>query len=174
MEKITKLSKFILFISILSFIVWFGSFLVKMLSIYGMFLPDKLELKTTFTEVDPTSLFYFMLPTFVTNISSFGIFILTFILFLITGKINLKNEGWLFISTILILITAPLEIFLYTIDWKIIFEIMNGIQDKNLIFGLIVKRVSVFGSFPVIEFFLYVGVIFLFIFRPMRKLHNED
>ncbi len=100
------------------------------------------------------------------------IFILSYFSFLLTSKISLKENGWLFIITMIIAVTLPFEIYLLSIDAKIysIVAMQNFKVDE--VFNLYIKRMNSLSSFPVIELFCYGAAIFLLLFKPLRKKTN--
>ncbi len=115
-------------------------------------------------------------PAFVTTFVLYIIFIISFVLFLIFCKMSLKQNGWLFIITILVLITFPFEVYLMTIDYKIILALPGNFDPKYII-SLIVERFKVFNSFSIIEIISYFAMIYLAIFQPLtsnKKLNNEN
>jgi hypothetical protein len=68
------------------------------------------------------------------------------------------------------LITAPFEIYLLTIDYKIATSVFyNPDFDSTYILNLTIERFKVLSSFPIIEVFIYFAIIYLFIFQSLKK-----
>jgi hypothetical protein len=95
------------------------------------------------------------------------------LIFIGTSKLNLRRNGWLFIITMIIIITAPFEIYLSLIDYKIIRLGLANIYESNFILELIKERLTKLNSFSLIEIFSYLAIIFLTLFRPLQK-SNEN
>jgi len=110
-----------------------------------------------------------MVPAYWLTLISYIIFFIFFILFLTTAKLNLRNNGWLFIITLLVLLTFPFEAYLMSIDFKTITLLTGNSINPEELLDLIIKRFKFFNSFPVIEIFCYFAVIFLIIFQPLTK-----
>jgi hypothetical protein len=169
MQKLSKLSKIILTISVLFFSFWMGGYLLRQMVIYQLFEPDNLALRENYNAQNLHDVFLTILPLFVFNIATYLCFIITLILFLFVSKISLKNDGWLFISVLIIGICAPFEIFLIIKDYKISQLIYSGIFDSNNVLILIKERLTILSSFSLIEIFSFIGVVFLCILQPFRK-----
>ncbi|MEG8947383.1 hypothetical protein [Rosettibacter firmus] len=170
MEKLTNISKTILFITLLFLIFWLGGYVARHLVIYQFFEPENLELKPLFQNNSLNVNLYLILPLFVFNIISYIIFLITFILFLFISKINLKNEGWLLITTLIIIITAPFEIYLLVKDYQISKSIYYNLTDAVTIINFIRERITSLNGFSLIEIFSYCAIIFLLVFKPLRKV----
>ncbi len=169
MENLTKTSKVFLFFTSLFFILWLGGYVARHLTIYQFFEPENLELRNVFNEVSLESHLFLILPLIVFNIISYFFFLIFFIVFLFISKINLKIEGWLLIITLIILITAPFEIFLLVKDYEISKNIFYNLRDANSIINMLRDRITILSSFSLIEIFSYCGVLFLIIFQPLKK-----
>lgn len=173
MNNLTKSSKLFLFISLSALALWLGGYLVRQLVMYQFFEPDGLSLRIIYNLSNIPAVLVTISPILVFNIISFTIFLISFIFFLFISKVKLKNEGWLFISLIIISITAPFEIFLLFKDYDIISGILWLNSQPDIIVELIKQRMIVFSSFSLIEIFSYLSIIFLFIFKPLRRT-NEN
>jgi hypothetical protein len=172
MKNNFTIQSIIKYLLVLSFILWVGSYICRHLLIYQMFEPKELELRSIFTSENLNSVFFVILPIIVTNIISYSAFLLLFIIYLITSKLSLRNEGWLFISMLIIFVTAPFEIYLLTKDYSIVSLIYREIKDPIAILDLIRKRITILSSFSLIEIFSYLAVVFLVITKPLVKSHE--
>lgn len=173
MKNLSKVSKFFLFLSALAFSLWLGGYVVRQLVIYQFFEPENLSLRPLYNFVNLKIVFITISPIILFNIITFPAFILSFLIFSLTNKIEFKKEGWLFIVSLVIIITAPFEFFLLFKDYKIFNGIYYETISSEILIGMIKERMQVFSSFSLIEIFSYIGIIFLFVFRPLRK-SNEN
>lgn len=170
MDNLNKTSKVFLYITSIFFVMWLGGYIARNLVIYQFFEPQNLELREIFKNSSLNETLYTILPLFVINIFSFVFFLIFFISFLFLSKINLKYEGWLLIITLLIFVTAPFEIYLLIKDYEIAKNIYYHLANSNSIIELIRNRITVLSSFSLIEIFTYFGILFLVIFKPLRKI----
>jgi hypothetical protein len=170
MQKLNKLSKIILTITVLFFSFWFGGYFLRQLVIYQLFEPENLALKSVYNSQNLHDVFLTILPVFVFNIATYIGFLIVLIMFLFISKISLKKEGWLFISVLIIGVCSPFEIFLLIKDYKIAQIIYSWNFDSNTVFTMIKERLTVLSSFSLIEIFSFIGVVFLCILQPFKKL----
>ncbi len=168
MEKLKKPAKLILFITLLSGILWFGSYTARLFLTFQLFQPKNLLFKPYINGDNLTGIYTTFNPIITFTFICYLVFLITFTLFLIISKVSLKKEGWLFIILLIIYITAPFEIYLMTLDWKTIMILISGNFKADEITQLFVKRLSILSSFSLIEIFTYVGIIFLAVFKPLR------
>ncbi|MBN1638774.1 MAG: hypothetical protein JW866_07395 [Ignavibacteriales bacterium] len=173
MEKLNRVAKIFLFFTSVFFVVWLGGYIARQILVYNIF-DNELLLRDKFTLENLTSVFNSSYGILVLNAVSFISFLVFFILFLIFSKLNLRIEGWLFIITAIVLITAPFEIYLLLIDLKIITSVMSGTFDNSNILCLYKERITELSSFSLIEIFSYFGILFMYLFKPLRKIKNEN
>jgi len=169
MNNLNRVSKILLFVTCLSGALWLGSYMTRLFVMYRLFEDTDFILKPYYNTANLSEVLLTLLPAFTSTFILYIIFFLFFILFLVSSKIKLKLNGWLFIITILILVTAPFEVYLMTIDWDIISRLRSESFNPNDIIGLIKDRFKIFSSFPVIEIFCYFAIVFLLIFKPLTK-----
>jgi type III secretory pathway component EscU len=178
MKNTNILSKIFLYLCALSGILWLGSYFTRMILTYQLFEKTDFILKSFLNSQNLPGIFYVLSAGMILTSILYIVFIISFIIFLVTGRLSLKENGWLFITAILILITAPFEIYLMTIDRSAIGLIYSGVYNVNDVIALIIKRFKIFGSFPIIELLCYCAITYLFIFQPMKmnknKIKNED
>ena len=174
MENITKISRFFLFGAFLFFIFWLGGYMARHLFLFQMFEPEDLSLTTFYATQNIIPVFYSFSSLISFNAISFLAFFIFFSLFLLTSKVNLKREGWLLIITLIVYLTAPMEIFLITFDLKLLQKILSSTFTHSEILTLVKQRITMLGSFPLAEIFAYIFIIFLMLFRPFRMKQNEN
>ncbi|HSL87878.1 MAG TPA: hypothetical protein VK870_01105 [Ignavibacteriaceae bacterium] len=159
-------------ISLTAAAVWIGSYLVKIFIIYNLFEPVDLALKERYLQTDLNNLFFTLLPAFATAFIAYIIFIFTFITFLSLSKISLKQNGWLFISVLIVIITFPFELYLMLTDYKIISLLLLESLNSDTILHLIRDRITSLSSFPVIAILSYISILFLIIFKPLTNINK--
>jgi hypothetical protein len=170
MKNNNILYKTFLFLTVLAGLIWLGGYIARMLITFQLFEGNQFELKSVFSEDYLRAAFYTINSAITYNLITYPVFLISFFTFFIISKLSLKNNGWLFISLILILITAPFEIYLLTIDYSIATKVFYhpGFDVTNIL-GLTIERFRVLSSFPIIEVFIYFAIIYLFIFQPLKK-----
>jgi len=173
MKNLNNFSKIVLLFTIIFFTIWLGGYIARQIAVYQLFEPVELNLKTFYNPGNLSSAISILIPLIISHLITYACFLLLFLIFIITSKLNLRMNGWLFIITMIIIITAPFEIYLSLIDYKIIRLGLANINESSSILELIKERITKLSSFPLIEIFSYLAIIFLALFRPYQK-SNEN
>ena len=174
MTNLNKTSKIFAFLALITCSLWIGAYLSRLFLTYQLFVAEDLSLKSYINSANLAGILTTLLPSVTSTFVLYICFILSFALFLIVSKIKLRNNGWLFIITVIILITLPFEIYLMTLDYSIIFQLNSGIYNTSDIISLFVRRIKVLGSFSLIEIFCYLSFYYFLLFRPLTKDSNEN
>lgn len=145
-----------------------GGYLLRLVVFYQLFEAEEFVLRSFLNIENLPGIFMILRSAVAMTLILFPLFILSYISFLFSSKINLKQNGWLFIITILIFITLPFEIYLMTIDYDIVFKINYSNFRTDDVLNLVIKRFKVLSSFPIIELICYFSVIYLMIFQPLK------
>lgn len=170
MENLNKISKSVLFLMIVSFAVFTGSCLIKLLLINQFFDAETMGLKAIYANQNLKLTLESLLPVFSVTLIFYVSFLLFFILFLVLSKINLKINGWLFIVVITLLVTTPFEVYLiFKYDVKIISRLLSESFEQSYLIGLLKNRILELGPFPLILLFSNILIIFLVTFKPLQK-----
>lgn len=174
MTKLNKLSKLFLFLTLVSAILWLGSYLTRQLVVYQFFEPEGLSLRPYYNQQNLDAVIKTIAPIFVSNIILYLLYLVFFIIFIFISKIKLKEEGWFFITLLIVFITAPFELYLLLKDYRIVEQIYFTASISSLdLVTQIKERMQSLSSFALIEIFSYLGVIFLVIFKPLSKTHEN-
>jgi hypothetical protein len=174
MQKNNKISSVFLYLCVFSGILWLGSYITRLLLTYQLFEPKDFILKQYVNNQNLYGILYTISTSVTITLITFLIFLVTFFLFIILSKISLKENGWLFVITLIIIVTAPFELFLLTIDYKIITKVFYSVFDEKEILGLYIKRLKILSNFSLIEIFSYFIIIFLFLFQPLKMNKKNE
>ena len=174
MNTLNKTSKIFAFIAVITCSLWVGAYLSRLFLSYQLFEAQDLSLKSYINSANLAGILTTLLPSVTTTFVLYICFIFSFVLFIIVSPIKLRDNGWLFIIAVIVLITLPFEVYLMTIDYTIIFQLNYGTYNTSDIIGLFVRRIKVLGSFPLIEIFCYLSFYYFLLFRPLTKDKNEN
>lgn len=172
MKSLSKLSKIFLFIAVLGAVTWVGSAFTRQLVTYQLFEGLELNFKSYVSEQNLSAIYETILPAITITFISYCVFIISFALFLLFSRIKLKQFGWLFIITVIVFLLMPFEVYLMTIDYKMIFLLNSGNFNSSTITDLILARFRIFGSFTIIEVLCYLSFIYFILFRPLQVDSN--
>ena len=169
MYNLSKTSKIFLFLATLSGSLWLGAYFTRLIVFYQLFESENFDIKPIFNEQNLHAVLTEINSLIVLTLVLYLIFIITYFIFIAISKISLKQNGWLFIVTIIILITLPFELYLISIDYKIITLVLPGNFNEMQIIQLIIKRFKVLSSFPIIELFCYFSIVYFVLFKPLTS-----
>jgi len=169
MKKENTITKIFAYISLTSGSIWLGTYISRLLTTYQMFEATELKLKSYITDSNISSIFQTTYPLVNLSIFSYLIMIFSFTIFLTLTQIKLKENGWLFIITMIIYITLPFEIILLLIDYKLFIIFMNEQFTSELILQLVTERITMLSSFPIILLLSYLSIPYFLIFKPYTK-----
>lgn len=169
MQKISTVSKVLAVLSLMSASIWIGSYLSRLFLVYQIFEGPDLILKSYVNDANVEGILISIMPALVVHLVAFIFMIMTSILFIATSKLNLRNNGWLFIILVAILITLPFEIYLMIIDLKIILMLQSTSFDSNAILFLLRDRIKVLSSYSIVAILTYLSFYYFIVFQPLTK-----
>lgn len=177
MKELNTTSRIFSYLSVLTGSLWLGAYLTRLFISYQIFEGPDLNFKAFVNPANLNGILQMLLPAVTTTFVLFIAFIVFYVLFLITSRLNFRENGWLFIMSIIILICVPFEIYLMTIDYPMILQLNSGNYASQIIVDMLIKRFKVLGSFPLIEIFCFMSLYYFILFRPFTKkivINNEN
>jgi hypothetical protein len=173
MEKLKLFPKILFFISLSSLSIWIGANFVKVSLLFNLFQPlPNLPLKSLYSNlfnndaVNFNSWFTILKPIFSITVITFYVYVVFQVLFLLFSRINIKNNGWIFLSLILTVILLGFELYLNNFDMKLITS--SNINPKDTV-ELIRLRINKIPNFVYAEILMGLTILFLMIFQPLVK-----
>jgi len=162
-------SKFFLFIFTISALCWISAGILKNIQVGNLLEFGTVELKHSLpAEVERTA--YYAIAKYsalmfiaypLTLLSGFGYFI--------TTKRTIKNDGWLLMSAILLLMFVPVELYCFWLDWKIVGLNYWGEWPLEEFRKAFLHRLTALAGLPFIAQLCYYTIPILVIFKPFRK-----
>ena len=102
MKKLKTIPKIFSFIAVVSGALWFGSYVVRLILSYNLFLENDFVLKEFVTQENLQAVLLSLAPTIALSSVLYLVFITGFTVFLFTSYISFKKNGWLFIIAAII------------------------------------------------------------------------
>ena len=175
MEKNNKLSSVFGYFAMASGSLWFGAYLSRLLTTFQMFEALDLSLKKYITTENLPSIIKTTYPLVNLTFFSYLLFIVSFTLFLFSTKLKFKKDGWLLVISLIVYLTLPFEAVLLSIDYKLIILFFSNQFASDIILEMIVKRITLLGSFPIIMIMGYISIPYFLVFKPFTlKSKNEN
>jgi hypothetical protein len=175
MKKNNKLSSLLGYIALASGSIWFGAYISRLLTTYQMFEATELALKTYINSANLPAIIQTTFPLVNLTFFSYLILIISFTLFIISTTMKFKENGWLLIISLIIYLTLPFESVLLIIDYKLIVLFLNEQFASEDVLKLIIERITMLSSFPIILFLSYLSIPYFLVFKPfILKSKNEN
>ena len=169
MKEQNILNKIFAFLAVLSGSIWLGSYAERMIISYQLFDID-LNVMLYVNQQNLSGILVTITPAVYITFILYIFFIFAFTIFLLSSKISLRENGWLFIIAVIIYLTLPFEAYLLTIDYKIISAMnFSDVIDAEYVISLFKDRFTNLGSFPIIIFLSYCSLIYFLFFKPFTK-----
>ncbi|MDH3268387.1 MAG: hypothetical protein OEM46_05990 [Ignavibacteria bacterium] len=174
MKKNNILSFIFGFLALASGSIWFGAYIARLLTLYQMFEPTELTLKNFVTNNNLPAIIQTISPIVYLTFFSYVVLILTFTLFIILTKLKLKENGWLFIISMIIYLTLPLEAILLMTDFKLILLFINNQFASEEVLKLMIERITLLSSFPIILLLSYLSIPFFLVVKPFTIKSKDE
>jgi len=169
MKEQNLLTKIFGFLAVLSGSIWLGSYAERMIISYQLFDID-MNVIPYVNQQNLSGILITITPAVYITFILYIFFIFVFTIFLLSSKIGLRENGWLFIIAVIIYLTLPFEAYLLTIDYQIISALFfSDVIDAEYVISLFKDRFINLGSFPIIIFLSYCSLIYFLFFKPFKK-----
>jgi hypothetical protein len=169
MKSNSTLSKIFAVLSLMAASIWVGSYLSRLFVVYNLFEGQDLVLQKYITNENINGILLSLLPSILVHFIAFIVMILSALLFYFTNKVNLRFNGWLFIILIAVIVTVPFEIYLMTIDYRII-TMLNGTSfNSATVIELLKDRIQNLSSYPIVAILTYLSFYYFIVFQPLIK-----
>jgi len=155
--------------------IWLGAYVARLITTYQIFEPAETTLKSYISSNNLPVVIQTIFPLVNLTFFSYLVMIIAFTIFIISTDLKFKKNGWLLIISMIIYLTLPFEFLLLTIDYKLVIYFLDGQFNSGEILKLIVERLNILSSFPVILILCYFTIPFFLVFKPFTlHLANEN
>lgn len=162
-----------LFVFVVACIFWLGSVNIRAVVGNDMLKIGTLEFEEYIAPEAEREIFRLLSITSVVIIASYGVALISSMVFLATSPFRLRENGWLMLSAILFYIFVPVEIFTMVLDGKMIYREFFTTAENEVFRELFVARVAALSGAPLIATLCYYTIIGLTIFQPLKKKHPD-
>jgi hypothetical protein len=172
-----KIDKFIILLGVLGFALWFGGTAIRYAIAYDLFQPGaEMDIKTWYpADVQMHVVFLFSMTIFYTSIG-YGLATLAVTWILIRFKRRLRNSGWLFMGSVLFLLSLPAEAYLFYYDVHMNMAIGEGLEtfDSPAVDDYFIFKLKDLGIVSSLSFLAALTSVIFFVWQPLEKKENRD
>lgn len=162
-------SKLFMTAFVLSASCWLGTEIMKNIQIGNLLEFGTIEFKQSisgeFERATYNAIAHYSVIIFI----AYPLTLMSFIGYLITTKRTFKNDGWLMMSAILLLMFIPVELYCFWLDWKIIGLNYWGAWPLEEFRKAFVLRLTALAGLPFVAQLCYYTIPILVIFKPLKK-----
>lgn len=105
--------------------------------------------------------------------SSYLVVLVSAIAFLKTAKLNIKQNAWLLMCSILFFAFVPVEVYTYYLDIKFYLLYLTNPPNHDGLLRIFGERIGFLKGVPYIALLSYYTVIAIAVFRPLHKTKEQ-
>lgn len=173
MINLNKTAKISLFILVVASFFWLGGINVRFFIGNQLLNYDEFNFRTSIPPDEENQIFKMISDASLMIMIAYVVVLAAAIVFVKSNKINLRENPWLLMCYALFFIFVPVELYTSFIDLKfvLLFNERPANHDKLLeYFG---ERIGFLRGVPWIAVMSYYTIIWLSIFKPMKKTAEE-
>jgi hypothetical protein len=166
---LSKSAKFWLFLLIVAAIFWLGGINVRALIGNDLLNYDEFSFRTSIPPDEENWIFRMLSFTSIFIMVSYVFVLTSAMAFLKTAKLNMKENAWLLMCSILFFAFVPVEIYTYYLDIKFYLLFLTNPPNHDGLLKLFGERIGFLKGVPWIAVLSYYTIIFIAVFRPLNK-----
>ena len=153
----------------LSALCWLGAGIVKNIQIGNLIEFGTIEFKQTLSGDDERIVYKTIAKFSVIAFIAYPLVLISGIGYLRTTQHTIKNDGWLLMSAILLLMFVPVELYCFWLDWKIVGLNYWGDWPLEEFRKAFLTRLTALAGLHFIGQLCYYTIPILVILKPFRK-----
>lgn len=165
----SKTAKFWLFLLIVSAIFWLGGINIRAIIGNDLLNYDEFSFRTDIPPDEENWIFRLLSFSSIFIMSSYAVVLLSAIAFLKTSRLNIKENAWLLMCSILFFAFVPVEIYTYYLDIKFYLLYLQNPPNHDGLLKIFGERIGFLKGVPYIAVLSYYTIIFIAVFRPLHK-----
>lgn len=169
----SKTAKFWLFLLIVSAIFWLGGINVRAIIGNDLLNYDEFSFRTGIPPDEENWIFRLLSFSSILIMISYAFVLTSVIGFLKSSKLNIKENAWLLMCSILFFAFVPVEIYTYYLDIKFYLLYLKNPPNHDGLLKLFGERIGFLKGVPYIAVLSYYTIIFIAVFRPLHKTKSQ-
>lgn len=170
---LSKSAKFWLFLLIVSTIFWLGGINIRAIIGNDLLNYDEFSFRTSIPPDEENWIFRLLSFSSIFIMSSYLVVLVSAIAFLKTAKLNIKQNAWLLMCSILFFAFVPVEVYTYYLDIKFYLLYLTNPPNHDGLLRIFGERIGFLKGVPYIALLSYYTVIAIAVFRPLHKTKEQ-
>lgn len=170
---LSKSAKFWLFLLIVSSVFWLGGINIRAIIGNDLLNYDEFSFRTSIPPDEENWIFRMLSFSSIFIMSSYAVVLISAIAFLKTARINIKENAWLLMCSILFFVFVPVEIYTYYLDIKFYLLYLTNPPNHDGLLKIFGERIGFLKGVPYIAVLSYYTIILIAVFRPLSKTKTQ-
>lgn len=158
-----------LFCLLIGAVSWLGSVTSRAVITFDLLQFGTLEFKPNIHPYVERMLYSVISEISLVSLIGYCIVWVSGVVYLRLGSLRRKEHGWLMMSAVLFFVFTPVEIYTGILDMRMWMLNAAGSNDLVEFRKLLIHRLGALSGVPIIALLCYYTIIFLVIFRVLRK-----
>ena len=164
-----RVAKTALVFVVLGAITWLGGINVRAMVGFSLLQFGTLEFKPNIHPTIERAIFSLVAQGSVILNIAYVVLLVASVVYLRAARRDVRSEGWLMVSAILVYAFAPVEIYTMVLDVRMWLLDVSGSNDLVEFRKLFIHRLAALSGVPMIALLSYYTAIVLVIFRPLER-----
>ncbi|MCX6161521.1 MAG: hypothetical protein NTV87_09340 [Ignavibacteriae bacterium] len=170
---LNKSAKFWLSLLILAGAVYLGAINVRGLIGNDLLNYDEFSFRTSIPPDEENWIFRMLSYTSLVIIIAYAVTFVSAIFFLKNCKLNLKENPWLLMCSILFFVFVPVEIYTSYLDLKFYLLFLQNPPNHDGLLRIFGERIGFLKGVPWIATLSYYSIIFISVYQPLKKTTEQ-
>jgi hypothetical protein len=177
MQAINKTSKVLMILLALGLIIWLGGNILRTVIAYDLYVPaTELTLKSNYSdEIRMHTVRLYAMGALYTDIA-YGVAFLSALALFVRFRRELRQRGWLFMSYVLFILAAPVDLYSIFLDIKLNLAVMynSGLTFfSDEVQRYFASRFRTMNLFSPLAYLAVITSIIIVIWRPLDKVETK-
>ncbi|MEO6694221.1 MAG: hypothetical protein ABIY50_08135 [Ignavibacteria bacterium] len=158
---------------IVSAVFWLGAINVRFFIGNQLLNYDEFNFRTSIPLDEETQIFKMISDASLLVMIFYAFVLVSAIVFIRSCKINMRENPWLLMSTMLFFVFVPVELYTSYIDYKFIILFNQRPANHDQLLKYFGERIGFLRGVPWIAVMSYYTIIWLAVFKPLKKTFQE-
>jgi hypothetical protein len=158
-----------LLVFLVSWSLWFGGVHCRAMIGNTLLQTGTLEFRELLAPDAEREIFRMLSVAGILVVPSYLVALLSGAVVLATIPLPLKEHGWLMMAALLFYLAAPVELYVTSIDARMLYEEFFTTADNTVFRELFQERLRALGGAPLVAMMLHYVTLAIVVFQPMRR-----
>jgi hypothetical protein len=158
-----------LFVLIVGAVIWLGTWVARASIGNDLLVPGTMQFDEQTPPVAERHLYRVLAGSGILMVGGYVLVLISSVVFLRTSPYRLRENGWLMMSALLLYVFVPVEVYVMSLDVRMIYLEFFAGADPAAFRELFLARVGALAGAPFVAMLCYCTIIALAVFQPFRR-----